>query len=245
MESDEGRGEPGSLRPAPPAPDNPPGSLRPAPPAPDNPPGRTGFDRRPGSFLVVQALTFVRIPLSVAFAACLLSLGWSSAGVRTLLLLLLIFAETTDWLDGLVARRLGVVSEWGAMYDPYADSVSRLIVYWAEAVSGLVTPLVPLVMALRDVTVAYCRVVLSRHGRTVSAKLSGKIKAHVQAIVAVLALLGPLYWARTGNWTVHALSWIVIVVTAASVIQYVGAALSAGRVVRTSRGPDRPGREAR
>ena len=34
------RGGPGSLRPAPPAPDNAPGSLRPAPPAPDNAPGR-------------------------------------------------------------------------------------------------------------------------------------------------------------------------------------------------------------
>ena len=191
-------------------------------------PGRTGSGRRPRSFLAVQALTFVRIPLSVAFAACLLSLGWSSAGVRTLLLLLLIFAEITDWLDGLVARRLGVASEWGAMCDPYADSVSRLIVYWAEAVSGLVIPLVPLVMALRDVSVAYCRIVLSRHGRTVSARLSGKIKAHVQVAGAVSALLGPLYWVRTGKWTVHAISWIVIIVTAASVIQYARAALSAG-----------------
>ena len=198
-------------------------------------PGAGGGGRR-GSFLLVQAVTLVRIPLAVAFAACLLSLGWSRVGVRVVLLVLLLLAELTDSLDGLLARRLGVASEWGAMCDPYADSVSRLVVYWAAAVSGLVLPLVPLVMALRDVTVAYCRIVLSGHGRTVSANLSGKIKALVQSLAAILAVLGPRYWPHTGRWTVHAISWTVIVVTAASAIQYVTAALSASREARAEDG---------
>jgi len=204
--------------------------------------GREGLpvlEKKPGagagrrrSFLIVQALTFARIPLAVAFAACLLSLGWTRVGVRVLLLALLLLGELTDSLDGLLARKLGVASEWGAMYDPYADSVSRLIVYWAAAVSGLVLPLVPLVMALRDVTVAYCRIVLSGHGRTVSANMSGKIKALVQSLAAILIVLGPRYWPHTGRWTVQAISWTVIVVTAASAIQYVRTALSASREAR-------------
>ena len=66
-------------------------------------------------------------------------------------------------------------STWGAALDPYMDSFSRLIVYWTLACAGLVTPLVPLVMALRDVTVAYCRIFLARAGHTVAANWSGKI----------------------------------------------------------------------
>jgi CDP-diacylglycerol--glycerol-3-phosphate 3-phosphatidyltransferase len=177
---------------------------------------------------IVWTLTIARAPLSVAFAAVLLSAGrapaalWVGFG-------LLVLAELSDLLDGFLARRLGVASEWGAMLDPYADSVARVTVYWALAVAGLAMALTPLVMALRDVTVAYCRVVLIQRKRSVSANLSGKVKAVVQCFGAFLAVTGPLYWQFTGEWTVPVISWIVVVVTAASAAQYVRGALVAVR----------------
>ena len=135
--------------------------------------------------------------------------------------------DVSDVLDGVLARRKGLVSEWGAMLDPLADSVSRLIVYWALAVSGMVLPFVPLVMAVRDIVVAYARIVLTRSGRSVAAKLSGKLKAWTQAIGAPVAILASLYIA--GDWPGHAVSWIVAGVTAVSAIEYVKAALQAAR----------------
>ncbi len=176
-------------------------------------------------FLVVQVLTVARIPLAVVFAAVVL--GWERRSFALVLCLALLVAiELTDFLDGILARRLGIVSELGAMLDPYADSLTRLIVYWALACAGMVIPFVPLAMALRDVTVAYSRIVLSRSGRSVSAKWSGKIKAGVQGAGALLAVLGPFYWERTGLWTIQALSWTVIAVTAASIFEYAAAAVS-------------------
>jgi phosphatidylglycerophosphate synthase len=86
--------------------------------------------------------------------------------------------------------------------------------------------LVPLVMAVRDVTVAYSRIVLAQNSQTVSAKLSGKVKASVQATGSFLALLGPLYWNTIGYWSFYALSWLLIIVTLLSAIEYVKDALT-------------------
>lgn len=181
-----------------------------------------------GKFLLVQAVTLARIPLTLVFAVWLL-LSERTHPDLFLCGAVLLLAEVTDFLDGYLARRLGVVSEWGAMLDPYADSVARLIAFWALAEVHLALSLTPLVMAVRDVTVAYCRIVLTRHGRSVSAKWSGKIKAWVQGVGAFVLLFVPVYQPWTGDWPTVAASCIVIVATAASAIEYVTAAVRAAR----------------
>src|SRR5262245_38149669 len=180
------------------------------------------------SFLLVQAVTLARVPLAVLFAVWLFLCDRS--GMQPFLAgLVLLLGEITDFLDGLLARQLGVVSEWGAMLDPYADSVARLVAYWALAQVGLAHPLTPLVMAVRDVTVAYCRIVLTRSGRSVSAKWSGKVKAWVQGFGAFVLLFTPVYPAGWGPWVVLIASWVVIVATAASSLEYIAAAVRAAR----------------
>ena len=185
------------------------------------------------SFLLVQGITLTRIPLAIIFAFVLLKMK-SSESHLTASLVLLAVMETTDFFDGRLARRYAVRSEFGSMLDPYADSISRIIVYWALACGGLVLSLVPLSMAFRDITVAYCRVILTRHGHSVSARWSGKIKAGFQGIGAIVMTLGPVYWAWTGEGIVAVFSWILIVVTLGSMVEYVRAALpNVGRMDRT------------
>ena len=187
------------------------------------PPERKAMKNSHG-YILLQSMTLVRIPIAVLFLVVLL---YAKETMLTLGLnfLLLLIIEFSDLFDGKIARRFGLVSESGATLDPFADSVSRLIVYWALANKGLVIYLVPLIMALRDITVAYSRIVLAQNDRTVSAKKSGKLKATVQAIGSFLALLGPYYWDYTGRWVYYALSWIIITVTFFSSIEYVKDAL--------------------
>lgn len=177
-------------------------------------------------YSLVQSMTLARIPLAVVFLILLPS-GRKINTVFLLSLVLLGIIEITDAVDGKIARRFSLVSEWGATLDPFADSLSRLIVYWALATKGFVLLIVPLIMALRDITVAYSRIVLAQNKRTVSAKKSGKIKATVQAIGAFFAMGGPLYWEVIGQWSYYALSWIIIVVTFFSAVEYVHEAISA------------------
>ncbi len=177
-------------------------------------------------FIIVQSITLIRIPLAITFAALLLALN--DQGVRFVVsLLILLLIEATDLFDGPIARHFDLSSEYGATLDPYADSISRIIVYFAMALSGLVMMLLPLCMALRDITVAYSRIILAKKGFSVSAKKSGKIKATFQAIGGIAALLGPYYWNVIGKWSFYFLSWTLIIVTLLSSVEYVSSALKA------------------
>ncbi len=171
------------------------------------------------TFILVQGITLTRIPLAIAFAVVLLKISPSDSTLVACIILLAAM-ETSDFFDGILARRYSVRSEFGSMLDPYADSIARIIVYWALAGAGLVLYLVPLCMAIRDITVAYCRVILTKHGYSVSARWSGKVKAGFQGIGAIIVTLGPVYWEWTGEGIVTVLSWILIGVTLGSMVEY-------------------------
>jgi CDP-diacylglycerol--glycerol-3-phosphate 3-phosphatidyltransferase len=138
---------------------------------------------------------------------------------------LVLAIELSDLLDGYLARRHGAVSPWGKVFDPYADSVSRLIVYWSLAMVGRCLAFVPLVMAIRDVTVGYARMFMMRRGEDVSARYTGKLKAMVQGVSALVLMCGPLYWGTWGDHVVYGLSFLVAAVTLASMVDYGRAAL--------------------
>ncbi|MGD9344635.1 MAG: CDP-alcohol phosphatidyltransferase family protein [Candidatus Aminicenantes bacterium] len=179
-----------------------------------------GFRNNRRGYILIQSVTLVRIPLSVIFFV-LLTACKESTLTLVLAVGVLLLVETTDAVDGHIARYFNLASEYGATLDPYADSISRLIVYSALASKNRVFLLVPLIMALRDITVAYARILLAKKNRSVSARISGKIKAIVQAVGSFLAILGPYYWDRVGDWSFYALSWIIITVTFLSSIEYV------------------------
>lgn len=87
--------------------------------------------------------------------------------------------EVSDLLDGHLARKLGQESEAGKVLDPLADSLSRLTYFICFAGSGIMPLWVLLVLVYRDVGVAYIRVLHSRDGIMLPARISGKIKAWV------------------------------------------------------------------
>jgi CDP-diacylglycerol--glycerol-3-phosphate 3-phosphatidyltransferase len=170
-----------------------------------------------------MGLTLVRLPLAGIFAAWVvlgpdLSAGWPLA------LTLLALMEVTDALDGFVARRWGGVSELGAVMDPFADSVTRMVVYAALAAADRTSALLVLVMALRDVTVSYCRVIFARHGATGAARISGKLKAWAQGAGAFVLLLAP-EWVAGGAAALAPATWAVGLITALSAVEYVRDAL--------------------
>ena len=132
--------------------------------------------------------------------------------------------ELTDLLDGYLARRLGMASKFGAMFDPYADAVSRFLVYWGLSQAGYCAPYVVPVIAVRDITVAYLRTWLSVRGGRINARWSGKLKAAVLGAGALILTAGPLYredWQGTVN---EGVSVIVAVAVAASLVDYLAAA---------------------
>ena len=181
-------------------------------------------------------LTFARLPLSAAFAVLAalapaeVGTGWAAA-----LLVLVLAAEATDMLDGWAARRAGVASELGGLADPLCDSLGRLTMYFAAAMVGWMWLAVPLVMAGRDIVVAYVRVVVGRVGGQTSARFSGKAKAIVQGFALSFVVLAVAGWlGGAGEMVRHVCSAAVIAVTSWSLVDYLRGGLAAAKKLMAS-----------
>ena len=174
-------------------------------------------------FVLINALTGSRLAFATAVAALT---PWSRNERWAIIasIVLIVAIEMTDLFDGMLARQHGVVSTFGKLFDPYADSISRIIVYWSLAVVGRCFPVVPLVMAVRDISVTYIRILLTRQGRDVSARYTGKVKAWVQGVCAPFLMAGPgvawLHWTDWGTAMIWTGSIAVMAITLASLADY-------------------------
>ncbi len=174
------------------------------------------------AFWVAQGLSAVRIPLAGVVWWCVVRdhHAWALAS--------LLLCEASDVADGAVARRFNGRSGFGAVFDPYCDSVSRLLVYFGLSEVGLVPGWLVLLMACRDVSVAYVRLGMERRGLDPSARFSGKLKAVIQGAGSLLLVGLPVMGLGTVPWEPVVL-WAVATVTGWSLLDY-GSGLVRGRV---------------
>lgn len=168
-------------------------------------------------------LTLSRLVLAPLFLVAFRVGG--DAGLRWALVLALFF-ELTDLLDGYLARTFEQTTQLGKILDPLADSISRFTVFlgfldrdWAS-----VWAIAPIFW--RDSIVSTLRVLAASQGVIVSARFWGKVKAIVQG-VAIIGLLAVGCARELFGWTegdVQALShkvmYYVAAVTAVSLVDY-------------------------
>ncbi|MBN2410802.1 CDP-diacylglycerol--glycerol-3-phosphate 3-phosphatidyltransferase [candidate division KSB1 bacterium] len=133
-----------------------------------------------------NTLTLIRIAATPPFLLFYwLDTTWS---LFVCLLLYIVF-EITDFLDGNIARRSNMVSDFGKLMDPFADSISRFTVFLCFLSSHLAPVWIIAIFFYRDVFVSVVRVFSMKEGVVVAARKSGKTKAWVQAI----AIFGVLF----------------------------------------------------
>ena len=137
--------------------------------------------------LFVNALTFSRVPLIFAYLALAVAGHFSDTYAYSLAACVLAAAAGfSDFFDGLLARRWGVVSDFGKMADPLMDKVYFIMAFpslvWLAAVQGesaahAVTLLVFTVLwILRDQWVTFLRAVASLYHADVAAMWLGKVR---------------------------------------------------------------------
>jgi CDP-diacylglycerol--glycerol-3-phosphate 3-phosphatidyltransferase len=125
------------------------------------------------------------------------------------LLFFLLALETSDALDGYLARRFDQVTDLGKLLDPMADSVYRISVYLAFTQPPVSLPLwIVFLFIYRDSVVSTLRTVCALRGVALAARPSGKIKAVLQAVmaIAITSLLIPHSLGLMAIDTLHAVS---------------------------------------
>lgn len=130
-------------------------------------------------------LTLLRLVLAViVFALLTWRVYWPA-------LVLFVVAASTDWLDGYLARRWGLITQLGRILDPFADKIiicGTFILLAAEP-AALLPAWVVVIVVGRELLVTALRSFLEQQGADFSASLSGKLKMGAQCIAASLCLL--------------------------------------------------------
>ncbi len=182
---------------------------------------------------IANILTVVRILLVPVFVVCLFAGGtwWRLAALAAF-----VVASVTDLLDGRLARRRGLVTDFGKIADPIADKALTGAALISLSVLGELPGWVTALILLREVGVTVLRFVVIRRG-VIAASQGGKLKTLLQVAAICLyilpASLSPPAWVRE---VVMAVAVVVTLVTGADYVV---------RAVRLYRGPAVPGPGAR
>ena len=89
---------------------------------------------------------------------------------------LLAFAELTDYFDGHYARKLNDVSDFGKMFDPFADVFLHLSMFTCFVFSGYMPVVCYVLILYREFSQNFLRMVAAKQGTAIAARKGEKIK---------------------------------------------------------------------
>lgn len=118
------------------------------------------------------------------------ALGISQQALPFVLLFLLGVSELSDAFDGFLARRYNQVTDLGKVLDPMADSIARISVFLTFTLAPVKLPMyLVFIFLYRDSVVSTLRTICALKGFALAARSSGKIKAVIQAIAALIVIV--------------------------------------------------------
>lgn len=175
-----------------------------------------------------NAITFSRLILTALFVA-----GTSFGGTagRWTALVCFVIAAISDWLDGYLARKLGLVTPMGKLMDPLADKVLVCSAFVYLSARGFCPVWVAVVILAREFLVTGLRQLALEAGHVMAADRLGKWKTGLQLTYCITCLVwlavSPVaqgYWfldllrflSRPAWWLVPCSLWLALTLTLVS-----------------------------
>lgn len=178
-------------------------------------------------------LTVGRIILVPFFVAALLANFPLNNAVA---LIIFIAASLTDMFDGKIARKNGLVTDFGKFADPLADKILVLAALLCFVQLGICDCVAVIIVLFREFSVTSIRLIAASKGKVVAANMWGKAKtvSEMIAIIAVIAMQIVLELPEVGLNFINAatfepiffvvgeiLIWISVVFTIISGVVYI------------------------
>lgn len=179
---------------------------------------------------IANKLTVLRIVLAFVFifTVSLPGMGWKVAST-----LVFILAALTDLLDGRIARKHNLVSDFGKLMDPIADKILVLAALIAFVGMKIVPDWMVTVIIFREILVTSMRLFALNKGKVLSAGKAGKGKTFSQMVVIMVILVFMICkevmltyytwnpaWESTFHQAINIFMWVVIVLTVYSGASY-------------------------
>lgn len=135
---------------------------------------------------------------------------------------LFIIASLTDFFDGYIARKYGLITNTGKILDAIADKVlinSTLIIL---ASLRMVSPVIPVIIVLRDIVVNTIKTEAAAKGYVIAAIKTGKVKAATLMIGTVLILFNNIPFEFFNLRVAEFLLYFATIMSIVSLFQYYG-----------------------
>lgn len=132
-----------------------------------------------------------------------------------------VVASVTDFIDGMLARKYNMVTNFGKFLDPLADKLLVISALVCFVQINLTNACIAMIIITRELLVTSLRLIASGSGEVIAANAWGKVKTNVQ-IIAIVALMVsqafniPLIYGNI-------LMWIAAGITIITGIQYLWA----------------------
>ena len=170
-------------------------------------------------------LTIFRVILIVPFVVVLLGgeAGWF--GDNSLLyggisLAIFIVASLTDLIDGKIARKYNLVTDFGKFMDPLADKLLVSAAMIALVEMGRIPAWVVIVIISREFIISGFRLVASDNGVVIAASYWGKFKTTFQMVMVCLMLLDLSEKFAWYGVLTNIIMWIALILTVVSLVDY-------------------------
>lgn len=163
----------------------------------------------------LTVLRILMVPIFVAFMITPLAEGFG----KYIALALFCIASLTDMLDGKIARKYNLVTNFGKFMDPLADKLLVCSAMICLIPSGKLATWVVLIIIAREFIISGFRLVASDSGIVIAASYWGKFKtvSHMAMIILlILDFQNPIMQVITG-----VVVWVGIALTIISLVDYV------------------------
>ncbi|PIQ90847.1 MAG: CDP-diacylglycerol--glycerol-3-phosphate 3-phosphatidyltransferase [Candidatus Omnitrophica bacterium CG11_big_fil_rev_8_21_14_0_20_41_12] len=138
---------------------------------------------------LANKITMLRIILTFVFALLFLPALDKIWWTKLLALVIFIFAAVSDFLDGFIAKRRNMVTDFGRFMDPIADKILVLTAFAAFVQLQLIDAWMFMIIVSREILITSLRLFALNKGKVLSAARAGKHKTVLQMLV-IFTILG-------------------------------------------------------
>ena len=166
-----------------------------------------------------NVLTLLRVAMIPLFVAAFLTAGISD----WVTLALFALAAITDALDGYIARKKNIVTDFGKLMYPLADKLMVMAAFICFTYAGLLHPAVTIVVMSREFLVTGIRTLATSKGKVIAADFLGKLKTVFQDITIILILVQSATGSPDASIigvTTYLCIWIMAVLAIISAVNY-------------------------
>lgn len=161
-------------------------------------------------------LTVLRVCMVPVFVVFMLWNGFGTAS-KYVAAAIFILASMTDWLDGYLARKNNLVTDFGKFMDPIADKLLVCSAMICLVEKGALPAWIVIIIIGREFIISGFRLVASDKGVVIAASYWGKFKTVSQMLMVILLILdlGGVF-----HTIAQVLMWIALVLTVVSLADY-------------------------